>query len=154
MGSGRFRWSGVTMNIVLVVLGFTAILLAYGMVMRLAAPRVDPVREANPAQLVGEIIQVEVRNGCGISGLAARTTMYLRRRGFDVVEVGDYTSFDEEHSIVIDRVGDLASAKKVANALGISEERVEQDIRPDYFLDASVVIGKDFETLRPFIDAE
>lgn len=154
MGSGRFRWSGVAMNIVLVVLGLAAIVLAYGMVMRIAAPRVDPVREANPAQLIGEIIQIEVRNGCGISGLAAQTTMYLRRRGFDVVEVGDHTSFDEEYSMVIDRVGDLASAIKVAHALGIPEERIEQDIRPDYFLDASVVIGKDFETLRPFAGAE
>lgn len=154
MGSGRFRWSGVAMNIVLAVLGLAAVVLSYGMFMRIAAPRVDPAREANPAQLIGQIIQVEVRNGCGISGLAARTTMYLRRRGFDVVEVGDHTTFDEEYSIVIDRVGDLASATKVANALGIPEERIEQDIRPDYFLDASVVIGKDFETLRPFEGAE
>lgn len=154
MGSGRFRWSGITLNVVLVVLGLAAIFLAYGMVTRFAAPRVDPHRESNPAHLVGEIIQVEVRNGCGISGLAARTTMFLRRRGFDVVEVGDHTSFDEEFSTVIDRVGDLESAAKVANALGIPEERIEQEIRPDYFLDASVVIGRDYESLRPFLEEE
>lgn len=150
MGSGSSRWSGILLNSVLAVLGIVLIFLVYGLATRLFAPRVDPVRESNPAQLVGEIIQVEVRNGCGISGLAAETTMFLRRHGFDVVEVGDYSSFEEAHSKVIDRVGDLESAKKVANVLGIPEDRVVQEIRLDYYLDASVVIGKDYETLRPF----
>lgn len=154
MGSGRLRLSGIAMNTVLAVLGVLVIFLVFGLVTRFFAPRADPVRDANPAQLVGEIIQVEVRNGCGVTGLAARTTMYLRRHGFDVVEVGDYRSFDEERSKVIDRVGDLASAMKVATVLGIPEEQVEQDIRLDYFLDATIVIGKDYATLRPFDNEE
>ncbi|MEX1054578.1 MAG: LytR C-terminal domain-containing protein [Rhodothermales bacterium] len=138
------------MTAVLVVLGIAVGVLLYGFVARMVAPRVDPLREDNPAQLVGDIIQVEVRNGCGISGLAHETTMFLRRHGFDVVDVGDYTSFDNEHSLVIDRVGDLESARKVATVLGIPEERIRQDIQPEYYLDASVVIGKDYESLRPF----
>ena len=142
------------MNTVLVVLGMLVLFLVYGLATRFFAPRVDPSRGENPAQLVGEIIQVEVRNGCGVTGLAARTTMYLRRRGFDVVEVGDYRSFDEERSKVIDRVGDLETARKVANALGIPEDQVLQEIRLDYFLDATIVIGKDYATLRPFDDQE
>lgn len=150
MGSAPSRWSGFLMNSALAVLALILMVLVYGLATRFFTPRVDPVREANPAQLVGEIIQVEVRNACGISGLAAETTMFLRRHGFDVVEVGDYSSFDEEHSLVIDRVGDLASAMKVAHAMGIREDRVVQDIRLDYYLDASVVIGKDYENLRPF----
>jgi hypothetical protein len=154
MGSGRLRLSGIAMNTVLAVLGVLVIFLVYGLVTRFLAPRVDPVRDANPAQLVGEIIQVEVRNGCGVTGLAARTTMYLRRHGFDVVEVGDYHSFDEERSKVIDRVGDLASAMKVATVLGIPEEQVVQEIRLDYFLDVTIVIGKDYATLRPFGNEE
>ena len=138
------------MTAVLLVLGVVVAVLLYGLVARMVAPRVDPVREENPARLVGDIIQVEVRNGCGIPGLAHRTTMYLRRHGFDVVDVGDYTSFDTEQSMVIDRVGDLESAKKVATVLGIPEERVVQEIQPDYYLDASIVIGKDYESLLPF----
>lgn len=140
------------MNVVLALLGVMVVVLVYGMVTRFVTPRVDPVRSANPAQLVGEIIQVEVRNGCGVTGLAAQTTMYLRRHGFDVVEVGDYGSFDVAQSKVIDRVGDMASAVKVGNILGIPEDRVVQDIRHDLYLDASIVIGKDYETLRPFGD--
>ena len=138
------------MTAVLLALGVVVAVLLYGLVTRMVAPRVDPIREENPARLVGDIIQVEVRNGCGVAGLAQKTTMYMRRHGFDVVDVGDYTSFDNDHSMVIDRVGDLESAKKVAAVLGIPEERVLQDIQPDYYLDATIVIGKDYESLRPF----
>ena len=154
MGSARSRWSGFLLNTLLAVLAVVLIVLVYGFATRFLTPRVDPVRETNPARLIGDIIQVEVRNGCGIAGLAADATMYLRRQGFDVVEVGDYSSFDEEHSFVVDRVGDMESAVKVAHALGIPEERVVQEIRLDYYLDASVVLGKDYETLRPFSDGK
>jgi hypothetical protein len=51
---------------------------------------------------------------------------------------------------VIDRVGDLESAKKVAAVLNIPEERVTQDIRRDYYLDASIIIGHDYNRLEPF----
>lgn len=150
MGSRLSTWASRSTSVVIVVLGLVVAVLAYSLVTRVLAPRVDPVRESEAGQLVGEIIQVEVRNGCGISGLAGRTTRFLRDNGFDVVEVGDYESFDVDRSMVIDRVGDPASARKVAAVLGIPEDRVEQDIRPDYYLDASVVIGRDYETLRPF----
>lgn len=154
MGSARSRWSGLLLNTLLAVLGVILIVLVYGFATRFLTPRNDPARETNPAQLIGDIIQVEIRNGCGVAGLAAEATMYLRRRGFDVVEVGDHTSFEEAHSFVVDRVGDMESAMKVAHALGIPEERVVQEIRLDYYLDASVVLGRDYATLRPFSEGE
>ncbi len=145
----RGRSRGFETLLLFLLLGSVG-LLVYALGVRLLAPRVDPVREANPAHLVGDIIQLEVRNGCGVDGVAARTTRYLRRRGFDVVEVGDYTSFDVPHSLVIDRVGDLEAARKVAAVLGIPADRVRQQIRPELFLDASVIIGKDYAQLAPF----
>ncbi len=139
------------LNLSLVVLGLTAAVLLYAFTMRLATPRADPARDTTvPTHLIGDIIQVEVRNACGVAGIAARTRGYLRTHGFDVVEVGDHTSMDLERSVVIDRIGDLQAAKNVARALGIAEENVIQDIRESYYLDASVLLGKDFESLRPF----
>jgi hypothetical protein len=38
----------------------------------------------------------------------------------------------------------------VAYALGISEKNVIQQISPDYYLDVSVVIGKDYNDLKPY----
>lgn len=127
-------------------------ILLYGLVTRTLLPHPSPERPSTSTELVGGIIQVEVRNGAGVDQLAAETTQYLRERGFDVVDMGNYETFTQERSVVIDRVGDAQAARKVAEALGLSSDRVRQDIRRQYYLDASVVIGHDYEQLRPFQD--
>ena len=156
MSKKQSRWTHYALNALLLVLVLGVMVLVYGLVTGgfFSAPPPDPQREENPAGLVGEIIQVDVRNGCGVAGVAARTTRYLRKRHFDVVEQGNYSSFEEDSSFVIDRVGDLAAARKVAATLGLPASRVRQEIRPDYYLDASVVIGRDYRALNPFEDDE
>lgn len=125
-------------------------MLLYGLATRTFIPRTDPDREQNPAELLGDVIQVEIRNGSGESGLAATTTDFLRDRGFDVVESGNHTSFDVDSSFVMDRVGNHEAARRVAAALGISETHIQEDIRHDIYLDVTVIIGADFQNLSPF----
>lgn len=144
------RFTNGLLNLAVLALGLVVMVMLYALITRSVGLRTDPVRASNPAELVGHIIQVEVRNGCGVDQLAAHTTQFLRDRGFDVVEVGDHSSFEVQHSVVIDRVGDLKSARKVAAALNIPRERVVQEIRPDLYLDASVVLGHDYKHLEPF----
>ena len=141
---------GNLFNLALVVLGGVVLVLLYAFITRSFSQPADAARVENPAGLVGTIIQVEVRNSCGVSGLAASMTHYLRRQGFDVVEVGDDVTFDRVRSVVVDRVGDRAAAEKVAQALGLAPDRIVEDIQPDYFLDVSVLIGKDYQKLKPF----
>ena len=136
----------------IVVAGVVTLLLIWALVHRIGNPRPDPTRVYNPEGLHGEIIQVDVRNGCGVSGLAAEMTDYLRSFGFDVVEHGDHVSFDVQMTQIIDRIGNLDAAKQVALALGLPESSVSQDVRTDYFLDVSVIIGMDYRSLVPFID--
>ncbi|MFQ5571978.1 MAG: LytR C-terminal domain-containing protein [Rhodothermales bacterium] len=152
MSKQRAGWTNVLFNLALGGLGLAALVLLYALVTRSFSPPADATREDTTTGLVGDIIQVEVRNGCGIAGLGAKMTHFLRQGGFDVVEVGNHTSFNQAKTIVVDRVGDLESAKKVARAIGLSEDRVVQEIRQDYFLDASVIIGQDYATLVPFED--
>lgn len=147
-------WSNRALNVGLALGGIAVLVLLYALVTRSLWPRTDAQREANPSGLVGGIIQVEVRNACGVSGLAGDLTQYLRETGFDVVEVGDYGSFDVQQTVVVDRTGDLEAARKVASALGLPEGRVRQDIQPSYYLDASVLIGHDYATLPPFQQRE
>lgn len=142
--------SRLFLNIGLATVVIVAGTLIYALVTRLVAPRVDPIRDSNPADLGGNVIQVEILNGSRIDDLAAKTRNYMRDHDFDVVKVGNYVRFDVDSSMVIDRVGDLQSAKKVANVLGISHDRVTQDIDLDIYLDVSVVLGHDYESLRPF----
>lgn len=149
-GSARTAWSGVLLNIGLAVGGLLVLVLLWAFVTRALTPTATPERTANPAGLVGDIVQVEVRNGCGVPGLAADVTQYLRRHGFDVVASGNFTNFSQERSLVIDRVGNRDAALNVAAILGIAEEYVIEDVRDDYYLDASVVIGRDYLSLRPF----
>lgn len=146
----RTMWRNTLLNVGLGVAGLVLAALLYAFVTGTLLPRTDAEREANPAGLVGDIIQVEVRNGAGVPELAAQTRTFLVRHNFDVVEVRDHTSFDVAHSFVVDRVGDLEAARKVAAILGIPEQRVRQEIRPDYYLDASVILGRDYASLAPF----
>ena len=75
-------------------------------------------------EAAAEIIQMDVLNGCGVSGVADRFTDYLRAHGFDVVELGNYKingqiNYNIDETFVIDRIGNKANAIKIAESLGI-----------------------------------
>ena len=79
---------------------------------------------------VTNAIQVNVLNACGEDGLASQARRYLRARGFDVVEIGNYKETIEK-SRVVDRLGDIRSAQKLAYTMGIEDSLIHRDI--DYF---------------------
>ena len=99
--------------------------------------------------IASEIIQIEVLNGCGVNGVADRFTDYLRNKNFDVVNVGNYISFDIRESLIIDRIGNLANAKKVAQGLMAKESSAFSQLNNDYFVDVTIVIGRDYHKLAP-----
>ncbi len=96
-----------------------------------------------------EIIQAEVLNGCGISGIADIFKDYLRSKKIDVVTTGNYSNFDVLNSFVIDRMGNKKKALYIAKLLGIDKKNIITRINRDYFLDITVVIGKDYLKLKP-----
>ena len=95
------------------------------------------------------VIQLDVLNGCGAKGAASKFTNYLRSRGFDVVEMKNYKVSTIAKTLVVDRVGDMESARRVASALGVSDKNIVQQLNPDYFVDVSVIIGSDQAKLEP-----
>ena len=150
MKAGAKGSKSAFLNLSILVLGtLVATLVASGIYKGCAEP-VDPKRAATTTDLIGEYIQVEVLNGCGESGLASGMTDYLRSRGFDVVKSGNYDGFGVESSIVISRIDDIGPAKQVVRAIGLSESAIASDPDPGLFLEASVLIGCDFETIAPF----
>ena len=94
-------------------------------------------------------IQVEVLNGCGISGTADKITDFLRTKGFDVVNLGNYRSFEIEKSIVISRNGKKKNAEMFASAIGLVNMSIIYQTNPDYLLDVTFVLGKDYNELIP-----
>ena len=148
------RLGAVGSTLALAGAGLAAVVLLYGLAQRNLVPRTEPAREANPAGLVGPVLQIEVRNGAGVEGLAATAARYLRRRGFDVVASGNWTSLDVGESFVADRAGDPAAAGRVAAALGLPPARVRPLPDSGAFVDAAVVLGRDYAALAPFADAD
>lgn len=100
--------------------------------------------EAVVAKSLDRIPTVEILNGCGYSGIAEKFTDLLRSKNFDVVKIGNFTTFDVDTTFVIDRVGDKKYALAVAESLKIPFENVIQHFNKNYFLDVTFVIGKDF----------
>jgi hypothetical protein len=108
-----------------------------------------PINKALLTEQPSDIIQAEVLNGCGISGLAERFTDYLREHGIDVVSMDNYNSYNLPETVVIDRSGNKANARKVAKILGVKNKNVIQEIDPNSLLDVSVIIGRDYLNLKP-----
>ena len=101
----------------------------------------------------GERIQLTVLNGSGQSDLARRFTDFLRARKFDVVEMANYSRSDVEQSFIIDEINDSSAAQKVAYALGIDPKKIEKKVDSNAFVDAALVIGKDYLSLKPMKEA-
>ena len=149
----RARLVDGLLNVALIGVGLLVAVLLYGLLTRTFSPRTTPTRDAAltiGAEPGADPIQVEVRNAAGVDGLAREATAFLRRRGFDVVEVGNAPR--REESAVVVRAGTEAYARRVGAALGI--EAVESGVPPaDYDPDVAVHIGADYARLAPFREA-
>jgi len=97
-------------------------------------------------------IQLDVQNGTNENGIASRITEYLRKNGMDVVEMGNYRAKDIERTLILDRSGEKSKAKKVAMILGVNERNILQQMNNSLYLDVTVVIGKDYKELKPFLE--
>ena len=140
--------ANIFLNVIIILLAGLIIFLSYSLFTKITA--LTSGEDETELNKTARIIQLEVLNGCGISGIAEKLTNYLRQNDFDVVQVGNYRSYDIDNTLVVDRTGNKNNALKVAEALGIDSKNVIQQINNDYFLDVSLIIGKDFNRLKPF----
>jgi hypothetical protein len=88
-------------------------------------------------------VRVEVRNAGGRGGMARAATDRLRDLGFDVVYFGNADRFDQDSTVVVDRVGDVDKARAVAEALGA--HRVVSEPDSNLYLDVTVLLGSTWE---------
>lgn len=108
-------------------------------------PAVERADSVSRPSLERARIRIQVRNASGIPGAAAQVTEYLRDAGFDVVDFGNADVFDQPRTVVIDRVGARDRALDVAAALrGVP---IRSEIDTSLFLDVTVLVGRDAETL-------
>lgn len=134
--------------VLIAVLGVVVVAFLGSLVWRLINPPVSPlVNEDDPRST----IQVDVVNGSGRQGAGRHTLEFLRERGFDVVEISS-TGDRPKRSLVIDRMGDKVSARKIANALGIADTLIVTEIDSMRFVRATIMLGADLDNLEPFLD--
>lgn len=148
MTKNKSEQEGFVLNAAIGFLSVLLTILIIALAVRFLYPRVENQRITDDPILISDIIQLEILNGCGERGIAARFTSTLRNFGFDVVETGNFDTFDLEESIVISRNGNMENAKRLAEAIGIPEDRILVESSPDFYLDATLVIGLDFESLN------
>lgn len=147
------------LNIVIAFLSLIVVVLAISLVIRLynppaelislpsestAADSVESVEQSAPKS----VIRVEVLNGSGVAGLAAKVTNHLRKKGFDVISTGNADSFGYKITIIQDRTGETENARKVADVLGLTDKNIVEQKNPDLYLEVTVIIGKDYKLLK------
>lgn len=125
----------------LVVAGTGAVVLVASGVGQWVPDEIAPVDQ--PLMSRGsERVTVDVRNAGGVQGMARIATDHLRGAGFDVVSLGNASSFDQDSTVVIDRIGNLPKAAAVAEVLGIRS--VTSDPDPNLFVDVTVRLGAEW----------
>jgi hypothetical protein len=140
---------GALLNIAIVLLLVVIGLQLYGIFSDDLSAR-PAAKNADTESAEQTIVQINVLNGCGVSGVGTTMTKFCRTAGYDVVEVGNYKSFDVNESMVIDRIGKPDDAKRLAALLGIAPKNIVQQFSNDHLVAASVVIGKDYKNLKPW----
>ena len=140
-------FSNIVLITLIIFLSAVVVFLSYSLYLKIQ--NISQNNNKLGQEIASAIIQVEVLNGCGVDGVAAKFTDYLRRNNFDVVQVGNYTSSNIDETMVIDRIGNRANTEKLAEVLGIDKRNIIQQLNKDYFLDATLVSGKDFNRLEP-----
>ena len=104
------------------------------------------IYKANPVM----DIQIEILNGCGEPGLAAKFSDLLRNIRVDVVRSENADHFDYEKTMLIQRNENIFGMKHVAEALGFDINNSSQVITaadPNLDVDITLVIGKDFRSI-------
>ena len=104
------------------------------------------IYEANPVL----DIEVEILNGCGEPGVAAKFSEFLRDKRVDVVRSENADNFDYENTVLIQRNEKTSGLKYVADALNFdikNSKQVKTSIDPNSDVDITLVIGKDFNSI-------
>ncbi|MBN1895107.1 LytR C-terminal domain-containing protein [bacterium] len=157
--SGRGGWKNNLLKGLIVFFVIVDVVLIVSAVHQCEKSPVSLPGTTEPQADQRKILQVEVLNGCGVSGVAHKFTDVLRARGVDVVKTDNYKELDVEKfnmpkTLVVDRKGNMLNAVHVADLLGMDSQRVVQEINEALLVDATVIIGQDFRKLRAWQDME
>lgn len=115
------------------------------------ASRQQVVKPAVKPPIAAEI-KLQILNGCGVRGIAARVRGIMRDRGFDVMSYGNAARANYPKTLLLvrseGRRAELA-ADVVARSLGVNQQQIK--IRRDPSLvdiDVTIILGLDYKKLN------
>ena len=106
----------------------------------------EEIYESNPLL----DIDIEILNGCGEPGLAAKFSDLLRKERIDVVRSENANHFDYEKTILIQRTENVEGMKIVAKALNLDindKNQVITLVDSDLDVDLTLIVGKDYRNI-------
>lgn len=118
-----------------------SVLLEWGNRRQQAASNVPAAGDAR-RPLIGERVSLEVLNGAGDQGAAARFVDRLRDMGFDVKTFGNARDFETARTELLDRSGRAGAVAAIADSLGGIP--VRDAPAPELYLDATLLLGADW----------
>ncbi len=92
---------------------------------------------------IGDEIKIEILNGSSNPGQAQSLRNSFLEYGFNVIHFGNALRSDYEKTIVIDRIGRPALAKRIADIINCKE--VYTRIDKNLMVDVTIILGNDFE---------
>lgn len=147
---GKKAGKNLTGTILQISLGLIIVVMISSIVIKSVAPaKSDPDKIMLDSLSIENKIKVSVLNGCGESGVAARTQKYLEDLNFDVVEIANYKG-DMPVTIIFDRTGNPDAARKLSSSIGAGPESVVPAPDSSLFVDLCVIIGDDYKKLKQF----
>ena len=99
-------------------------------------------------------MKVEVLNGLGIKGVAQDAASLLKDHGIQVARFGNAGSFSYDETLIVDWKGNIEKVIVLANLLKIDPERIIVYDRPSKPLDATLVLGKDWNSIVESLSKE
>jgi len=95
-------------------------------------------------------LRVEVLNGCGVSGLAARTKLLLTRKGVDVISTGNAPNHNYQRTQIYIHGDNFEKAEKIKEMMGITTDPLVDEYSSDVPCDMTIILGHDYTELSIF----
>lgn len=92
-----------------------------------------------------EAATVEVLNGTSTQGLAARARQVFLNYGLEVLPPGNADDDGYEYTVVIDRIGSLDTARRIAAIIACTRVLSRPDEGVGEGVDVTVILGRDFD---------
>ena len=87
--------------------------------------------------------EIQVLNGSSLSGVAGKTRLFLMKKGFDVVEVGNAREQNFKETLVVYRNPDWSGKKWLEQSLQNPPTLTLEN--PSKLVDVTIFVGRDIE---------